>query len=85
MALVCCLLRASGSAFDDGRTVYRGLGVAERYAHGDATSDELDAAREAAWDATAWEAADAAACDAAQAARAAARDAQTAKFLEIVK
>ena len=44
--------------------------VAERYANGEATDEELSAARAAAWDA-AWDAARAAARDAASAARAA--------------
>jgi hypothetical protein len=56
------------------------LDVAERFAKGLATSEELDAARDAAWDAAdaSWDAADAAraaAWDAADAAWAAARDA----------
>jgi hypothetical protein len=68
------------------------LDVAERHASGDATDDELAAARAAAWDAAraaAWDAARAAAWAAARdaawdAATAAARDAQKAKFLSIV-
>ena len=56
------------------------LDVAERYAHGQATDDELDAAWDAARGA-AW----AAAKDAAwAAARDAAKDAQTAEFLRVV-
>ena len=59
--------------------------VAERFANGDATYDELAAARAAAWDA-AWAAARAAAWDAARAAaRAAARDAQIDKLLTYFK
>ena len=55
------------------------LDVAERYAQGEATDDELSAARDAAWDAS-WDAARDASWDAARAAardaaRAAARDA----------
>ena len=48
------------------------LDVAERHANGQATDDELDAARDAAW-------------DAARAARDAAWDAQTAKLRELLK
>jgi len=72
------------------------LGVAERHANGEATDEELAAARDAAWDA-AWDAARDAARDAAWAAArdaaraaasaaawAAARDAQAAEFLRIV-
>ena len=69
------------------------LDVAERFANGQATIAELDAARAAAWEAardaasaTAWEAARTAAWAAARdAARTAAWDAQTAYFLEICK
>ena len=57
------------------------LVVAERHAHGQATDDELAAARDAAR-AAAWDAARAAAWDAA---RDAARDAQKAEFLRIVE
>lgn len=65
------------------------IDVAERYAHGNATDDELAAARNgaraAAWNA-AWAVAWNAARDAASAAaRDAARDAQTAQFLKIVE
>ena len=65
------------------------LDVAERFANGDATEEELEAARAAAgaaaWDAAgdaAWAAARAAARDAAGAA---ARDAQESKFRELIK
>ncbi|MHB1641801.1 MAG: hypothetical protein ACYCS8_03955 [Acidithiobacillus sp.] len=60
------------------------LDVAERYASGEATAEELDAARDAAWAAardTAWAAARDTARDTAWDA---ARDAQTAEFLRIV-
>jgi len=83
----------------DGRSL-EALNVAERYANGQATDEELRAARDAAWDAArdaAWDAARDAARDAAwlaarDAAWLAARDAawdaaiedQTAKFIEIV-
>ena len=71
------------------------LDVADRYANGDATATELDAAWDAAaWDAVAWDAARAAVRAAAWAAArdatwaaaawAAARDAQTVEFLRIV-
>ena len=65
------------------------LDVAERFANGDATKEELAAARDAAWDA-AGAAARAAARDAAgaaawDAARAAAWDAQESKFRELIK
>ena len=68
------------------------LDVAERFANGEATQEELDAAwdaaRDATWDA-AWDAAVAATWDAAwdaavAAARDAARDAQSKRFLEVV-
>ena len=51
--------------------------VAERYANGEATEDELAAARDAAW-AAAWDAARAAA-------RAAARDAQVDKLIQMIE
>ena len=60
------------------------LDVAERFANGEATQAELDAARAAAWDAAraaAWAAAWDAAWDAAGAA---AWDAQSKRFLEVV-
>ena len=63
------------------------LDVAERYANGKATADELAAARAAAWaaEAAAWAAARAAAWDAARAAaRDAARAAQSKEFLRVV-
>ena len=65
------------------------LDVAERFANGDATEEELEAARAAAG-AAAWDAASAAAWDAARAAArdaagAAARDAQESKFRELIK
>ena len=55
------------------------IDVAERFANGETTMEELDAA----WDA-AWDAARDAARDAADAARAAARDEQTAEFILVV-
>ena len=69
------------------------LDVAERFANGDATEEELNAARDAAgaadWDtasAAAWDAAGDAAGDAAWVvARDAARDAQESKFRELIK
>ena len=71
----------------DARSV-AALNVAERYAHGQATDDELGAARvaaRAAARAAAWEAAGAAAWEAARAAvRAAAGAAQKTEFLRIV-
>ena len=57
------------------------LDVAERFANGDATEEELNAARDAAGAAD-WDAASAAAWDAA---RDAARDAQESKFRELIK
>jgi len=67
------------------------LDVAEKFANGDASREQLQDARDAAWDAAraaAWDAARAAAWDAARAAawdaaRAAARAAQSAKLREI--
>ena len=75
----------------DARSV-AALNVAERYAHGQATDDELNAASAAAWDAAraaaeaaaevaAWDAASAAAR---AAARAAAWDEHAAEFLRVV-
>ena len=59
------------------------IDVAERFANGDATKEDLDAARAAAW-AAAWDAASDAASDAAWAAASdAARDAQEAKLREL--
>jgi hypothetical protein len=63
------------------------LDVAERFANGNATQEELAAARDAAWAAArdaAW-AACAAARDAARDACAAARDAQKNKLIEIIE
>ena len=66
---------------DDPRSV-AAINVSERFAHGMAREEELDAAWRAAWEAlAAW---DAAAAGAGDAAWDAAWDAQTAKFLEIV-
>jgi hypothetical protein len=84
----------------DERSIHA-LDVAERYANGAASDEELIAARDAAWDAAwiaamgaasaaAWAAVRAASRDAARAAawaavRAASRDAQAKRFREIVK